>query len=316
MTDDALVGYTGFVGSNISNQRHFSALFNRANIEEIRGRSYRRMVVSAAPATMWWANAHPDEDRANLRALADHISDVRAEELVLVSTIAVYDDAAAGHTEAAARFEQNKAYGRNRRELERMLTAMPGACHILRLPALFGPGLKKNFVFDLCNPAPSFIAPERFGSLIQETGAAELLQRHYAFDEGAGMWSLNRSLLEASGEGGILTSVLERAGFTSLAFTNSASHFQYYDVGRLADDIDRVVAAGLDVVNICSEPLSAAQVALELTGRVFDNPVPPVVSEDMRTVHAALLGGTAPYLYDRAATLCALKDFFSRASER
>ena len=37
----ALIGYTGFVGSNLLRQRAFDATFNSKNIEQISGRSLR-----------------------------------------------------------------------------------------------------------------------------------------------------------------------------------------------------------------------------------------------------------------------------------
>ena len=43
----ALIGYTGFVGSNIAAAQDFTDCYNTRNISDIRGRSYD-LVVSAA----------------------------------------------------------------------------------------------------------------------------------------------------------------------------------------------------------------------------------------------------------------------------
>ena len=45
---DALIGYTGFVGGNLHRQHAFDALFNSKNIEEIRGRSFARIVHASS----------------------------------------------------------------------------------------------------------------------------------------------------------------------------------------------------------------------------------------------------------------------------
>lgn len=66
---DALVGHTGFVGGNLAAQLRFDALFNSKNIETIRGKRFRRLVVSAMPAEMWIANRDPVADRATLERL-------------------------------------------------------------------------------------------------------------------------------------------------------------------------------------------------------------------------------------------------------
>ncbi|WP_338332308.1 hypothetical protein [Acetobacter sp. LMG 32666] len=261
---------------------------------------------------MWAANQFPEEDRANLNRLIDNIGTIKAKHFILISSIAVLDDMSAGYTEVNARYEQNKAYGRHRRELEERLAAQFANCHILRLPALFGPGLKKNFIFDLLNPVPSFIKPDRFAALAGDFTLAEmaLLNQFYTFDEHLKMWGLARKQLQAAQERGVLEAAFERIGFIARNFTNSASQFQFYNVQRLGADINRVVNAGLDVVNICSEPQDAAQICYELTGKTFSNNAPPLVNEDMRSIHADVFGGAGPYLFSRAMVMEDLKTFF------
>jgi hypothetical protein len=61
---------------------------------------------------------------------------------------------------------------------------------------------------------------------------------------------------------------------------------------RLSADIERVIKGGLNVVNICSEPLEAAYVRRELTGKDFTNDAAPLVREDMRSIHTGVFGGT------------------------
>lgn len=313
MTDDALIGSTGFVGSVLSRQISFQSFYNSKNIHSIRGRSFSRIVCAAAPATMWAANRNPEADWANINLLIENLRAVETERFVLISTIAVLDDASAGYTEADARYEVNKAYGRHRRELEERLAENFANFHILRLPALFGPGLKKNFVFDLRNPIPSFIKPDKFSAIEGDFTPAEtaLLAKIYVFDDKLGMWSLDREQLRASpGRAGV-EAAFERIGFLARNFTNSASRFQFYNMSRLAADIERVIESGLSVVNMCSEPLEAACVSRELTGKGFTNDVPPLVREDMRSIHAGVFGGNGPYLFDRASILADLKSFFA-----
>ncbi|WP_310530500.1 hypothetical protein [Novosphingobium sp.] len=312
MVRKALVGSTGFVGSSLRHQWSFDSLYHSRNIDGISGESFDLVVCAAAPATMWAANQDPDADKANLDGLALNLSHVKADRFVLISTIAVLDDAGAGYTESTARFETAKAYGRHRRELEeRMLGQFPN-CHVLRLPALFGSGLKKNFIFDLIHPLPSFIKPDR----LQETRnafAAEdraTLEKWYAFDAGLQMFALDRAGLAASGEGPALVRAFAAISFIARNFTNSASRFQYYNMTRLAADIDRTIAAGIGTLHLCSAPLEASAITCAITGEVFENTGPPITCEDMRSDHAATFGAEGPYLIGSDEVLADLAAFY------
>jgi hypothetical protein len=247
---------------------------------------------------MWAANAAPEEDRANLRHLADRIATARFDRLVLVSTIAVLDDLGAGHTESSARYESGKAYGRNRRELEVMLTKRHGAV-VLRLPALFGEGLRKNFLFDLLNPVPSFLKPEVYQELgrvfsDEERAAAAGV---YRFDKTLQMMRLDRDPLDRTPAGALLRAAFSRANRTARNFTNSRSAFQFYNLAYLARDIERCLEASLDLLHVCSEPIGAGELHRALLGESFHSDGPPPVREDMRSDHARLWGSETQYLY-------------------
>lgn len=311
----ALVGCTGFVGATLARARRFDGLYHSRNVDGIVDQTFDQVVCAAAPGTMWAANQDPEADRTNLERLADRLSRVKADRLVLISTIAVFADPAARPTETCARYETEAAYGRHRRALEERLAARFEHCLVLRLPALFGPGLKKNFVFDLLNPLPSYIPPDRFASAAAALPAAEAasLHRWYAKDARLGLWALDRAGVNASPDRLPLTGALERIGLVARDLTNSASRFQYYNLARLADDIDTALAAGLEVVNLCPEPLEAAVISEALTGRGFVNPGPPRVIQDVRSNHAGLFGGRDGYQFGREAVLEDLRRFAARA---
>lgn len=149
---DGLVGYTGFVGGNLLAQRAPTLCFNRANSRTMRGQAFGRLWVSGAPAAKWIANREPDVDARNIDALIEDLDHTQAEEVVLISTVDVYPVPVDVDEEVAvAPDDHSEAYGRNRLRLERFVgERFPRAC-ILRLPGLFGPGLKKNLLFDLLN---------------------------------------------------------------------------------------------------------------------------------------------------------------------
>lgn len=310
----ALIGDTGFVGGALRRDQDFDVTFNSRTITDIEGQSFDRLICAGAPATMWAANANPDSDAANLDRLASCIEAARFERLVLISTIAVLQDSSARYTESTAQYCLAPAYGRNRRALEERLLALPGVT-VLRLPALFGPGLKKNFLFDLMNPVPSFIKPEKFSQLQTDFAGdrRELLNLFFSFDDAVGMHKLDRASLYASPERSLLQAAFAEVGFVAANFTNSSSVFQYYDLSRLRGDIDYTLAGGQPIVHICPFPWRADALCLALTGRTFENDQPPRVHEDMRTDYPALLGeGDGVYHIDEAGVLSSLQSFFSR----
>lgn len=310
----ALVGHSGFVGTNLKASASFDRLFNSRTIHEIAGGRFDLVVCAAAPATMWAANRDPEGDLANLRGLIDHLASARIDRLVLISTIAVLADPAAGLDEGTTAFETRTAYGRNRRLLEVELAARFPRLHVLRLPALYGLGLKKNFIFDLLNPVPSFLKPDAYEALVaaMPPEGAGLARRFFIPDAALGMMRFERGAAEGAGARRPLEAAFAAAGFTAARFTNSDSCFQYYGLHRLWGDIERCVALDLPLLHLASGPLRAADLHFALTGEPFANDRPPLYRENMHSRHAAAWGGAAPYLYSASDTLADLRSFFER----
>ena len=57
-----LVGYTGFVGSNLCLSHKFDYLINSKNIESAYGVNPDRLIYSGVPAEMFIANKYPEKD--------------------------------------------------------------------------------------------------------------------------------------------------------------------------------------------------------------------------------------------------------------
>jgi len=157
----ALVGHTGLVGSTLLRQTQFDACFHRANAQEMRGQSFDLLVCSAAPAVKWQANREPADDWANLQRLLGDLAGVRAKAAVLISTVDVYPSPFDVDEDTPIDPELNHPYGRHRYRLEEEMRTIFPTLSIVRLPALFGEGLKKNLVFDLLMGRDvSFVRPD------------------------------------------------------------------------------------------------------------------------------------------------------------
>jgi len=148
---NALIGYTGFVGGNLNKQANFNNLYNSKNFHEMEGQSFDEIVCAGVSAVKWVANKNPETDRANIKELEDVLSTVNAKRFVLISTIDVYPVVQGKNESFDCHSIDNHAYGAHRLAFEDFCTAQFPYCFIIRLPGLFGDGLKKNVVFDLLN---------------------------------------------------------------------------------------------------------------------------------------------------------------------
>jgi NAD dependent epimerase/dehydratase family. len=213
----ALIGHTGFVGSTLMRQQSYSHYFNSSNIEDIMGNTYDLVVCAGAPAVKWKANQNPEEDLQSIQRLMSCLKEVKADEFILISTVDVYRNPIDVTERTEIRPELTEPYGRHRFYLEQFVTDTFQTCRVIRLPGLFGKGLKKNFIYDLMNN-------------------------------------------------------------NALHLTHHKSIFQFYDMSRLASDLEIVRSAGLRIVNFATEPVSAAELARECFGVEFTNETekPPV----------------------------------------
>jgi hypothetical protein len=249
---DALIGGTGLVGGTLLRHRRFDAVYRSTNIEEIAGRRFDRIFCAGAPAEKWKANRDPDADQQNLSRLVAAVTQAEARLVVLISTVDVYGDPR-DVTEDDAPTDATP-YGRHRLELERRL-AERFSTLVVRLPALFGPGLRKNAVYDLLH--------------------------------------------------GNQTEKIDSRG-----------SFQFYDLERLNADLDVAERAELQLVHCATQPVTVERMAREAFGIHFVNELAqPPASYDLRTRHAAVFGGTAPYLADADETLAAMRRFVNRERE-
>jgi hypothetical protein len=313
-----LIGHTGFVGSALRRQTGFDACFNSANIADSEGVRFGTLLCAAAPGSMLEANRAPERDKAAIEGLIARLDRVEAERFVLVSSIAVLADFAAGDDEGTRAFQQELAYGRHRRALEAFVESrFPGSL-IVRLPALFGRGLRKNFLFDLMNPVPSMLTEAKHEALAEALGAerAAWLGALYTPDAATGMLRLDRPALDADPRRGGLEHALATLGATALHFHHRDTTYQYYPIDRLWQDIGIALAAGLTHLHLAPEPLTAAAIHRRLTGQIMPDTPARLHREDMHTCHAALWGAEGPYQFTAADTLDSLAAFFAQQQGR
>lgn len=144
----ALIGFTGFVGSNLAKQHEFDNLYNSKNIADIEGEEYDLVVSAANRADMWRINQEGEQDLTEIKEYISHISKAKIKKLVLISTVGVYKNPTGANEDTAIELEGLTPYGTNRYYLEQFCRDHFDTT-IVRLPGLFGSGLKKNVIYDL-----------------------------------------------------------------------------------------------------------------------------------------------------------------------
>jgi len=152
-----IVGYTGFVGSNLLQFYKFDKLYNSKNFEDAKGTHFDTLFFCGVPAIKWYANKHPGEDADIINKIQIILKTITCNKFILISTIDVYENTNILTSEAILNEDyipntnQNHTYGKNRYIFEQFVESQFKNYHIIRLPALFGKGLKKNIIFDLIN---------------------------------------------------------------------------------------------------------------------------------------------------------------------
>lgn len=289
MYRDLLVGSTGFVGGNLRAKHTFAAVCHSSDIAAQYGTQPDLCVYAGVPAAMFLANADPEADMEVMRTARENLRKIAPKSLVLISSIAVFADSRGRCEDDAPDTDGLPAYGRNRLQLEQWVREDFNDALIVRLPALYGAGLKKNFLFDLHTITPAMLKPEKYNELSEKL---PLVKTGYTLADN-GFYKLNGTADKTA-----LKEFFAGNDFNALAFTDSRSRYQFYDLGRLWTDIGKARAAGIKMLHLCTPPVSAAEVYTAVTGQADwrNELAKPPFDYDLRSRYAQLLGGSGAYL--------------------
>lgn len=298
-----LVGYTGFVGSNIYAHGDFQGAFNSKNISEAYGLAPELLVYAGLRAEKFLANSAPEKDMQLILQAEDNIARIAPKKLVLISTIDVFPSPKGVDETTPIDPAGMQAYGYDRLMLERWVRENYPDALIIRLPGLFGKNIKKNFIFDYIRRIPSMLRPEKLDELSRMQ------------PEIAGFYTLEANgfykcrALTADEERG-LKAMLKETGFSALNFTDSRSVYQFYPLSRLWGDICTALSAGLTLFHPATEPVSAGELYEYLSGEPFVNELGGTPADyDYRTVHSALFGRSDGYICGKKQVMREIKQF-------
>jgi len=142
----------GFVGKNLLNQysefKH--QVYDSKNISLINQQEHDIILCAAPSGKKWLVNQDKQKDLDNIMSLVDILKKTKFKKLILFSTIDIYNNNCVIENEQSINFNI-EPYGNNRRIFENEIMQMTDCTHVIRLPALFGNYLEKNYIYDLLN---------------------------------------------------------------------------------------------------------------------------------------------------------------------
>lgn len=285
---DLLVGSTGFVGVNLKKAHKFEIECHSTDVRDYYDTEPDLCVYAGVPSAMYLANSDPDADLAVVRNALTNIKAIRPKKLVLISTVAVYDMPQGVDENSRIKLADLPAYGRNRALLEEWIKTDFSDTVIVRLPALYGEGLKKNFLYDIHTIIPAMLKSDKYEELSR---ACNLIRTNY-ISTGNGFYKL-------SGENDIkeLRLFFEKNDFNALSFTDSRSRYQFYNLGRLWSDICLVLESDVKLLNLVTPPVSALELyQIIMRKSRWENKLNSHYDYDIRTVHEDIFGGSEGYI--------------------
>ncbi len=298
----SLVGFSGFVGSNLKEQGDFSQLYNSKNIGEAFGTSPDVLYYSGLPAEKFLADKFPDKDKERVLQAAENIKKINPKRVVLISTVDVY-----ANTDNRTEDDLSPStapYGANRLWLEQYVADNYSKHHIIRLPGLFGNNIKKNFIYDFIVFTPALLTGEK----IAEFGSINSKIYDMYTKQDNGFYKLNPDTDKT-----VAKQLFKELNFSALNFTDSRAVFQFYNLARLYTDINTAIAKDIKLLNLATEPISVAELYSYLTGETFVNELqkaPPYYNFKSRWYD--LFDGKNGYLYNKESILLDIKNFVDR----
>lgn len=304
---EALVGYTGFVGSNIIKSHKFDCLYNSKNIEDAFDSQFDLLVYSGVKAEKFLANKFPKEDMEHIKGAIDNIKKINPKKLVLISTTDVYDKTYDVNELTSIGTNNFNTYGLDRFFLEQWVEQNIKDYMIVRLPALYGINLKKNFIFDLINLIPAMLNENKFNELNVNNKLSKYYQRQIN-----GFYKL---IELDSNEREYLKQYFNNNDFNALNFTDSRAMFQFYNLDYLWQHIELGLKNNIKKLNIVTEPIVASELYKLIKGKEFINEINDNFQRyNINTIYDNIFGGKNGYIFDKAFILSDIEKFIKKRS--
>lgn len=289
----SLVGYTGFVGSNLLEHGNFDNKYNSKNIQDAYGTEPRLLIYAGVRAEKYLANQNKDEDFKQIKIAFGNIKRIKPKNLVLISTVDVYKIPKDVNEKSIIELENLHPYGYNRFLLEQMVREEFPNCLIVRLPSLFGTNLKKNFIYDVIHIIPTMLSEAKYKELSEISPV--IAESYIKADNGF----YQCKTLSAEGKEKLKSEFLS-CGFSALNFTDSRAKFQFYNLSYLYDHIMLALDNNIKLLNIATEPICIQDIYEKIFHTNFVNELNASIPEyDYKTIYSSLFGGNNGYIFSK-----------------
>lgn len=292
---DLLVGSTGFVGGNLSRQHVFTLKVHSSDVQIAYGTCPELCIYCAVPSAMYLANESPSSDLFAIKSARENLQKIHPKKLVLISTIAVYPKRRNVDEDSPINIMDLFAYGRNRYQLEQWVMEDFPDLQIIRLPALYGYGLKKNFLYDLHYIVPKMLKKEKYEKIAE---ACKLVKNAY-YRMG------DYYLLDETHRTKELRNFFVSCDYNALSFTDSRSIFQFYNLENLWGDLKKIMMERISMINLVTPPISAKEVYCSVTGKNdWNNELSASpYCYDVKTKYSYIFGRKDGYICDKRVEL-------------
>lgn len=297
-----LVGSTGFVGNNLVKNGTIDMTAHSTNVQSMYHHEPSVLIYAGVTGTKWLANHNPDRDRENIESAKKNISLINPKKIVLISTIDVYDNLNETNEQSVICERTLHIYGRHRYELEQWVERHCKDYHIVRIPAIYGEKLKKNFVYDLINLIPMMLSDDNLKKIELKIGS---ITEYYEKDNNG--FNVLRSRITPMQ----LVKLHEKFRCiteNALQFTNSNSAYQFYNLKWLWNDILDTIDNKIKIRNIVTEPIKAGELYQYVSGKQWINDIPPSINYNIQTLY----GNESKYLRSKEVVLDDLKEYCIR----
>lgn len=299
----SLVGYTGFVGSNLISKYNFTNIYNTKNIEESYGTEPDLLIYAGVRAEKYLANKNPRKDYEIVQEAYQNIKKINAKSVVLISSIDVYKNPINVNEDSIIETEDLHPYGLNRYYLEQWVESEFNNSLIIRLPGLYGKNIKKNFIYDMIHIIPKMLSNSKFEELRNENSK---IQDYYVLQSNG----FYKCIAPSKHDTDFLRDYFNNIGFTALNFTDSRGSFQFYNLENLWTHIHIALENGIHKLNLATEPVSIQELYEYIKKEKFINEISIAIPNyNYKTKYSELFGGKDGYIYKKEEVLKDIKKF-------
>ena len=150
-SEKAIIGFNGYIGSYLTKKIKFKFKYNSKNISLLKKKKFNEAYIAAPHSLKYWAIKNPTKDTNIVDNFIENLKNLKTKKIIYFSSTDIYTNKHNVNENSKIIKKNLNIYGYNRLRIEKYIIKNFKNYLIIRLPALFGWNLKKNFFYDLLN---------------------------------------------------------------------------------------------------------------------------------------------------------------------